>query len=336
MSDLSNPHDKFFKETFSRIEVARDFMATYLPPDVAAALDLDTLEAQPDSFVDPELQEQFADLLYRVQLRDGRDAYVYFLLEHKSRPEQHAVFQFLRYMVRIWEQDRREGRPLHPVVPLLMHHGQEEWRAATDFGELFTGEEALRPYWPRFRCELYDLARFSDAEIQGTIRLQIGLLAMKYIFDPALRQHLGDIFTMFRELSEKETAVEYLRTVLYYIGNAAKHLQREEMVTIIQQTLADEGSEIMETIAEQWVQQGVERGFQQGIQQGMQQGMVKGVEQGLREAILDTLLLRFDAVSQEIEERLTAVTNTDQLRRLHRQAISAGSLEEFAPLLPDV
>ncbi len=153
---------------------------------------------------------------------------------------------------------------------------------------------------------------------------------------------------MFRELSEKETAVEYLRTVLYYIGNAARHLQREEMVTIIQQTLAEEGSEIMETIAEQWVQQGVERGFQQGIQQGIQQGMqqgiqqglrqgmVKGVEQGLREAILDTLLLRFDAAPQAVEAKLTAVTDAEQLRSLHRQAISADSLEEFTALLPDV
>jgi hypothetical protein len=27
MSDLGNPHDKFFKEAFSRPEVARDFLA---------------------------------------------------------------------------------------------------------------------------------------------------------------------------------------------------------------------------------------------------------------------------------------------------------------------
>ena len=39
MSDLSNPHDRFFKETFSRIEVARDLLANYLPPEVVAILD---------------------------------------------------------------------------------------------------------------------------------------------------------------------------------------------------------------------------------------------------------------------------------------------------------
>jgi flagellar biosynthesis/type III secretory pathway protein FliH len=166
------------------------------------------------------------------------------------------------------------------------------------------------------------------------LRLQIVLLVLKYIFDPALRDHLSDIFHMFRELSEKQTAVEYLRTVLYYIGNAARHLQREEMVTIIQQTLADEGGEVMETIAEQWIQQGVERGLQQGIRQGMRQGVIKGEEQGLRKAILDILLIRFDLAPREVEERLTAVTSADQLRDLHRQAVTVESLDDFTDLLP--
>lgn len=41
MADLSNPHDLFFKDMVSRPEVAADFLATYLPPEVAALLDLD-------------------------------------------------------------------------------------------------------------------------------------------------------------------------------------------------------------------------------------------------------------------------------------------------------
>ncbi len=101
MSELTNPHDRFFKETFSRIEVARDLLANYLPPEVAALLNLDTLEARSDSFIDPDLQEQFADLLYKVTLKNGDPAYVYVLLEHKSRPDRGTPFQVLRYKVRI-------------------------------------------------------------------------------------------------------------------------------------------------------------------------------------------------------------------------------------------
>jgi hypothetical protein len=30
MSELRNPHDRFFRETFSRPEIARDFLQNYL------------------------------------------------------------------------------------------------------------------------------------------------------------------------------------------------------------------------------------------------------------------------------------------------------------------
>jgi predicted transposase/invertase (TIGR01784 family) len=216
MSDLHNPHDKFFKETFTRLEVARDFFANYLPESVTAVLDLDSLNLQSGSFIDPDLQEQFADLLYHVTLHDDSEAYLYLLLEHKSYPDTQTPFQLLRYLVRIWERDNREGVGLRPIVPIVVYHGRERWRVATDFGEMFVGAEALRPYWPSFHYHLQDLSALSDEEVRGQVHLQIALLVMKYIFDPALRGRLGEILTLFTELAEAQTALEYLRTVLYY------------------------------------------------------------------------------------------------------------------------
>lgn len=317
MSDLSNPHDKFFKETFTRIEVARDFFAHYLPQSVVDALDLDTLTLQSGSFIDNDLQTQFADLLYQVRLRDGRTAYLYLLLEHKSRPDQNTPFQMLRYMVRIWERDLQDGQALQPIIPVVVYHGQERWRVATDFGDLFTGDEALRPYWPQFRYELQDLSRLSDEEVRGAVHLQIGLLVLKYIFDPALRRHLPDIFMLFRELAESQTALEYLRTVLYYVGKAGRHLTPEEMVTVVQQTLADEGNEIMQTVADYWIEQGIE------------QGIERGRIQNLQENILDLLAIRFDLIDEQATARVTAVTNPILLRHLLRQAATAATAVAF-------
>ena len=42
----ANPHDRFFKETFGRPQMTRDFLRSYLPADVVALLDLDTLELE--------------------------------------------------------------------------------------------------------------------------------------------------------------------------------------------------------------------------------------------------------------------------------------------------
>jgi hypothetical protein len=143
------------------------------------------------------------------------------------------------------------------------------------------------------------------------------LLVLKYIFDPALRGRLEEIFLMFRDLAEAETALEYLRTVLYYIGKASAHLQPDEMVTIVQQTLTDEGNEIMQTVADYWIEQGIEQGRIQNLQ----------------ENILDLLRIRFELTGEEVAERITAVTDPTILRQLHRRAATAETAVAFLDAL---
>ncbi len=63
MSEIANPHDSFFKDLLARPEVATDFLANYLPPEVAAELDVTAPELAKDSFVDAELQPHLSDLL---------------------------------------------------------------------------------------------------------------------------------------------------------------------------------------------------------------------------------------------------------------------------------
>lgn len=317
MSDISNPHDKFFKETFTRLEVARDFFANYLPEGVTTVLNLDTLALQSGSFIDPDLQEQFADLLYRVTLHDDSEAYLYILLEHKSYPDPQTPFQLLRYLVRIWERDGREGSALRPIVPVVVYHGRERWRVAEDFAGLFVGPEALRPYWPSFHYHLQDLSALSDEEVRGQVQLQVALLVLKYIFDPALRGRFAEIITLFTELAEARTALEYLETVLYYVGRASTHLAPEEMLTIVREALADKGSDVMQTVADYWIEQGIE------------QGQV----QILHDNILELIDIRFGGTSEAVTEQITAVANITILRQLHREAATAATLDAFTERL---
>ena len=74
MSQVTTPHDHFFRETLARPGTARAFLQQYLPAEVTAALDLSEPEVVQDSFVDAELRSHRADLLYQVRLRDRRDA----------------------------------------------------------------------------------------------------------------------------------------------------------------------------------------------------------------------------------------------------------------------
>ncbi len=325
MSGLGNPHDKFFKEACSRPEVVRDFLAQQLPPAVLAQIDLDTLALQKDTFVDADLGEHFSDRLYRVETKEQTSLYIYLLLEHKSYPDPFIALQLLRYLVRIWEQDLREKRQqLRLVVPLVVYHGAKRWRVATNFEGLFTGDEALRPYWPQFEYILYDLSRYSDAEIQGAVLTRITQLLLRHIFDPRLADELPRIFQLFRELAHQETALQFLETVLRYLSAASERVSREDLVHALETALVDDkGETLMTTLAQQWIQEGEQAGLEKGIQKGLQKGL-----RAMRNSILDLLKVRFDTADLALVQNLEKIDDLDTLRIILTQVATADSITQ--------
>ena len=132
MSQISSPHDKLFKEFWSNRETAISFFVNYLPPDIGPLLRLETLEICKDSFVDPDLQAFYSDLLYKAQLGD-QNGYLYLLFEHKSHPEKQVILQLLGYLHSIWTlHQKQEKGPLPVILPLVLYHGPEKWPEPAD------------------------------------------------------------------------------------------------------------------------------------------------------------------------------------------------------------
>ena len=112
---LGSIHDAFFKQVLTDPALASVFLREHLPSDVAVLLGPELPEPIPGSFVDEELRQHHSDLLFRVHLKTGVDAFTYVLMEHKSSPDPGARLQLLRYIVRIlsrWYDQNDERLPL--------------------------------------------------------------------------------------------------------------------------------------------------------------------------------------------------------------------------------
>jgi predicted transposase/invertase (TIGR01784 family) len=332
--DLPQPHDSFFKETFGRPEVAADFLQNYLPASVVALLQLDRLELQRETFIDPDLQEHFSDLLYHAPLRDGEQANVYILFEHKSYPDRLVAFQLLRYMVRIWERALRQDSslPLAPIIPVVVYHGRTPWRIEANFSALYIGLDELRRYWPVFEFQLTDLSSYSDEQLRGNVTLKATTLLLKHIADPRLRTQIPRFVSFLSDLMNQETGLEYLQTFLRYMTSASESITEIEVRQMVDSILSTRGSAIMATIAQKWLEQGIEKGREEGLEQGIEQGIEQGA-QALRGSILAVLRVRF-ALSDEdlapVAHQLGRVTDLKELEVLHLNALQAATLADFA------
>jgi predicted transposase/invertase (TIGR01784 family) len=120
---ITNIHDAFFKQVLGEPELAGQFLREHLPPEVVEQLGPEAPEPLPASFVDEELRQHHSDLLFRMHLKSGGDAFAYLLLEHKSSPDEGARLQLLRYIVRLltnWYEQNGRRLPLPPVLPPVL------------------------------------------------------------------------------------------------------------------------------------------------------------------------------------------------------------------------
>ncbi len=333
-SEISNPHDRFFKAVFSKEEHARDFLQLYLPQEISALIDFTTLSIVKDSFIEKELREYFSDLLYQVDLK-GQTAFIYCLFEHKSSPDKLTAYQLLRYMVRIWGHLVQQGQihtRLPIIVPVVIYHGRTRWQVSCEFRDLFQlPDKSLESFAPDFRYLLYDISHVSDDDIKGAVILQATFLIMKYIFHPELGKHLEKIFQLLSALTEKETGLEYLETILRYIVHATDNISEKDLQKAVKNI--PKGDKVMPTIAEQWEKKGFEKGMEKGIQQGMQQGMQQGIREGLLEAIELGLKLKFGARGLKLYAGIRKIEEVEQLRSIKEAIEVAKDLREIEELL---
>lgn len=162
MKEITNIHDKYFKEFMENPEIARELLEVILPSEIKEIIDLERLLPQKASFISQELEGAYSDLLFKSRLKEGGEIYVYFLIEHKSYYYEYTSLQLLKYMLNIWEReiDKENRRELTPIIPVVFYHGEEKWKIPFAFKKLIKDIEkypALERYIPVFEHILFEL-----------------------------------------------------------------------------------------------------------------------------------------------------------------------------------
>ena len=332
-SRVINPHDKVIRETYSDRENARSFLVNYLPDKVLNLVDLDTLEISKDCFIEKELADYYSDLLYKVNLTDGSQGFIYTLFEHKSYYDRFVHLQLLEYMVKIWrlhiKQHKGDNLKLPIVIPLLIYHARKEWPEDTvRFTSLLSGPvDDLVGYIPDFGFELYDLHRFSDDQIKGTLASRVILLLLKHIRDPDLRQKLPDIFALMQTLMEKETGLQWLEVVIRYLASARDEddLSVKQIKEIVEQTISKETGEYVMTL--------LEKLRNEGRLEGEERGEKKGKLEGYRQAIELGITLKFPGDLDTVMPKVNKIDDLETLKEITKTIKTANDISEILVLL---
>jgi predicted transposase/invertase (TIGR01784 family) len=230
--NITNVHDKFFKETFSRLDVVQNFIEETLPIEYKSKINLQNLVLSKDSFVDTALEEHLADLVYRTTF-EGQEVLVSLLFEHKSYTDSFPHWQLLRYMTNIWELEQKQKQKPSLVISIIIHHGDSTWKKVpmqSYFGQL---QGSLLPFLPEFDYILVSLNDFSDKQITEfkNAFLRTAALLMKHSRDEekkllAIESTIVDCLKSVEALQDDD----YMETVILYMKNTLDLTSNELMI----------------------------------------------------------------------------------------------------------
>lgn len=251
MNQINNPHDKFFKETFSRLEIAQSFIEEVFPPELRERLNIAGLKRVNDSFMDEELEEYLADVVYQTDYA-GQKTLVTLLFEHKSYVQQYPHLQLLQYILNVWKEERKQKKKLSVVIPIIIHHGEGTWKYKS-MKSYFKGlHPSLEKFIPDFDYLMFTLDKIEDNQIANFQNLLLSMTTM-------LLKHSHDEEDDFLKLSsfwaeklnrlDADKQLEFIKTVFYYIETALNLTQAN--LTPIFTEVSTNVNNIAMTIADQ-------------------------------------------------------------------------------------
>ena len=253
---ISKPHDKLFKATFTRKDEAQSFFASYLPKAISRIIDWKTLELQPGSYIDEELNASESDLLYSARLKD-KDCFIYLLFESQSKHCHMMAYRMLKYQVRIWEQFLKQNpsaKQLPLIFPLLLAHTKGTWRASRVLSPLIDLPDCrlsdFLPYIPDCEHLLVDLSGIPEDAIKGSL---FGKMTQR-LFKALRGGKISESHELIGEIlkqANSESTLEMLRSYLRYILSVDSEIDLKEFIRKIVKPLEDTIKDEAMSIAEQ-------------------------------------------------------------------------------------
>ena len=318
----NGPHDALFRKTFSSVEHAAAELRAVLPPALRSRIDLSKLQLAPGSYVDSDLAASQSDLLFSVEMA-GKPGLLYLLFEHQSTVDDLMAFRVLKYVVRILDQHIRGAKsavralPLPVVIPVVLHHSETGWTAATDLQDLFDGglakDESLAAYVPQLSFVLDDISHLTDDELNGRALGLVPTLTLWALRDARTPERLLRSLlrwgSAMEALAAAESGREALLTIFRYLTLVVPDLTPDALHQNLRTLTPEVEQIVMTTLAEQW----------------MAQGEARGELNGTRNLLLRQLELKFGNLSKDERQRVDSA-DAEQICRWSVRILNADSL----------
>ena len=316
-------HDALYHNLFSHpgmvAQLLREFVAESWLDDLA----LDAMERINAKFHAEDGERRDGDVVWRIPVRGGGDAYLLLMLEFQSTPDRWMALRVMVYVGLLWQhlvKERRlpaDGR-LPPVLPIVLYNGDPRWATPTALRDLvgLAEESPFWPWQPDMRYHIIDEGAFAEAGLADRGSLAALLFRLEHCREPDQVLALVDaVIDWFRGHSGFDALKPLFSTLAWRLvemeDGAAPGVQVSENLLEVRTMLA--------TRAAEWKQQWRQQGLQEGRQEGRREGEAA--------ILLRQLERRFGILPRWASDRIVTA-DTAALEEWSLRILDAKSIEE--------
>ena len=199
---------------------------------------------------------------------------------------------------------------------MVVYHGREKYNISLNFSSLLAKEKVLKEYIPDFKYLLYDFSKYSHNEIIGSVQSRLFLKIIQNIFKDDFEKELEEIFSLFRELNNTDTVLEYFETAMRYIINV-REISIQNLKNKVNKTIPERSGDLM-SLGEKL----------------RKEGKKEGKLENLRETISIQLInkLNLNKLPDNINKKINSAS-IEKLEKIRDNIFEIDSLDEIKKYL---
>jgi predicted transposase/invertase (TIGR01784 family) len=266
MTKKHNAHDSGYKKLFSNPVLIKQLLISFVSGEWVNGIDFNTLERIDKSFISDEFTERESDLIYKAKF-EGKDLYIFILLEFQSTVDRFMALRMLRYITELYEYLVRNQKlkKLPAVFPVMLYNGEKKWTAPEELNTLI--ENSIpKQYIPEFRY--YKIAE-NEFSKDFLISLNNSVAALFYT-ENCSGEELQHEIDNIAELLKSEKPVELSLFINWF---AYMFQDRAELVEEIKGI--EEVKSMLRTSIKKYGKQLLQEGIQEGIEKGIRKKAVE-------------------------------------------------------------
>lgn len=272
-SKLHHKHDTVFKLAMREVRVAREMIQRHISEDIISQIDLDSIKISNQSYIDKDLKQLHADMLYHVKEKSGADAYIYFLWEHQSTYDKNIPLRLLKYTCNIMQDHLDAGHAQLPVViPALLYNGiRSPYPGSCDFSDAFANPSLARAQMFK-SFALVDLSAFTDQELLEGKWSALPNMLLKHMRDRDFSKVVNEAFVLALDYLANHNGEYFMQNMLKCMVEYAHIPDKLAFKDKVTMSSKEAGDKLM-TIYDQLMAEGKELGKELGKKLGFNLGI---------------------------------------------------------------